>query len=328
MRMPSSFQANSATTHPNRVPGRTTGEVRRAIRDSRESLAVLARRYGINPKTVAKWKKRDSTDDLPPGPRPGRHRRLTADEEEMIVRFREHTLLPLDDCHYALQARIPHLTRSSLHRCLVRHGISRLAQTAETGEHAEVAAALAPGHLHIDRATIQSPGGEHFLFSAIDEASRFAFVEMTRSGGPDGAASFLARLVDTVPFRISLAVTPDADPFANGGSGASFSRLCDAHGIAHLLKPRPHLWRQNPVARMGRALQDSVVFASEAYLAGLLRDFLPVYNFRRRFKALAGRTPFGFLCQAWQQEPERFLKDPHHLMVGLETASARPPADL
>jgi hypothetical protein len=32
----------------------------------------------------------------------------------------------LDDCLYALQATIPHLTRSSLHRCLQRHGISRL----------------------------------------------------------------------------------------------------------------------------------------------------------------------------------------------------------
>ncbi|TCW29111.1 hypothetical protein EDC20_1011, partial [Gluconobacter oxydans] len=31
-----------------------------------------------------------------------------------------HTLLPLDDCLYALQASIPHLTRSALHRCLQR----------------------------------------------------------------------------------------------------------------------------------------------------------------------------------------------------------------
>ncbi len=44
----------------------------------------------------------------------------------MIVAFRRHTLLPLDDCLYALQPSIPHLTRSALHRCLQRHGISRL----------------------------------------------------------------------------------------------------------------------------------------------------------------------------------------------------------
>ncbi len=44
----------------------------------------------------------------------------------MIVAFRRHTLLPLDDCLYALQPTIPHLPRSSLHRCLQRYGISRL----------------------------------------------------------------------------------------------------------------------------------------------------------------------------------------------------------
>ena len=44
----------------------------------------------------------------------------------MIVAFRRNTLLPLDDCLYALQATIPHLTRSALRHCLQRHGISHL----------------------------------------------------------------------------------------------------------------------------------------------------------------------------------------------------------
>ena len=35
-----------------------------------------------------------------------------------MVAFRKQTLLSLDDCLYALQETIPHLTRSSLHRCL------------------------------------------------------------------------------------------------------------------------------------------------------------------------------------------------------------------
>jgi hypothetical protein len=51
---------------------------------------------------------------------------LSKEEEAMIVAFRKHTLLPLDECLYALQATMPHLTRSSLHRCLQRHGIARL----------------------------------------------------------------------------------------------------------------------------------------------------------------------------------------------------------
>ena len=51
---------------------------------------------------------------------------LAEAEEAAIVAFRRHTLLPLDDCLYARQPSIPHLTRSALHRCLQRHGISRL----------------------------------------------------------------------------------------------------------------------------------------------------------------------------------------------------------
>ncbi|MCP1550289.1 hypothetical protein J2W76_003534 [Methylorubrum zatmanii] len=50
---------------------------------------------------------------------------LSPEDEAVVVAFRRHTLLPQDDCLYALQATIPHLTRSSLHRCLQRHAISR-----------------------------------------------------------------------------------------------------------------------------------------------------------------------------------------------------------
>ena len=44
---------------------RTTEATRRAIQNSQESLRVLA---GTNPKTVAKWRKREATRDLAMGP--------------------------------------------------------------------------------------------------------------------------------------------------------------------------------------------------------------------------------------------------------------------
>ena len=46
----------------------TTEAVRRAIQHSQESLRGLAKRYGVNPKTIAKWKARTSVSDLPTGP--------------------------------------------------------------------------------------------------------------------------------------------------------------------------------------------------------------------------------------------------------------------
>ena len=84
---------------------RTTAAVRRAIQHRQESLRHLARHYGIHPKTVAKRRKRASVADLPTGPKEPKSSVLSADEEAIVVAFRRHTLLPLDDCLYALGAR-------------------------------------------------------------------------------------------------------------------------------------------------------------------------------------------------------------------------------
>ena len=66
------------------------------------------------------------------GPKAPRSTVLSPEDEAVVVAFRRHTLLPLDDCLYALQPSLPHLTRSSLHRCLQRHGIARLPETDGT----------------------------------------------------------------------------------------------------------------------------------------------------------------------------------------------------
>jgi hypothetical protein len=49
---------------------RTTAVVRRAIQHSQESRQGLARRYSINQKTVAKWRKRPTVLDARMGPAP------------------------------------------------------------------------------------------------------------------------------------------------------------------------------------------------------------------------------------------------------------------
>ena len=57
----------------------TTAAVRRAIQYSQESLNRLAECYDINPKTIAKWKKRTHVDDAPMGPKIPRPTVLTPD---------------------------------------------------------------------------------------------------------------------------------------------------------------------------------------------------------------------------------------------------------
>src|SRR5918995_1457276 len=104
-----------------------------AIQAREECVRALAKRYGISPTTVQKWRKRTTVADARMGPKQPRSTVLSVQEEAVIVAFRRHTLLPLDDCLYALQPTIPHLTRSSLHRCLQRHGISRLPEIEGDG---------------------------------------------------------------------------------------------------------------------------------------------------------------------------------------------------
>ena len=137
----------------------TTEAVRRAIQHSQASLRALARRYGINPKTVAKWKKRASVADRPTGPKDAKSTVLSIEEEAIVVAFRRHTLLPLDDCLYALQATIPQLTRSSLHRCLQRHGISRLPEIEGDKPAKQKFKRYPIGYFHIDIAEVQTAEG-------------------------------------------------------------------------------------------------------------------------------------------------------------------------
>src|ERR1700761_4104157 len=141
----------------------TTEAVRRAIQRSEESLRALAKRYGINPKTVAKWRKRNTSLDQPTGPRERRSSVLSVADEAIIVAFRQHTLLPLDDCLYALQATIPQLTRSSLHRCLERHGIRRLPEVEGSQPGRKKFERYPIGYFHIELAEIRTEEGKLHL---------------------------------------------------------------------------------------------------------------------------------------------------------------------
>jgi hypothetical protein len=91
-----------------------TAAVRRAIQHSQESLIALSQRYDINPKTIAKWRSRETVEDRKTGPSQPRSTILSKEEEAIIIAFRRHTLLPLDDCLYALQPTIPPAIPSGL----------------------------------------------------------------------------------------------------------------------------------------------------------------------------------------------------------------------
>src|ERR671913_1018747 len=60
---------------------RTTPRVRAELQRAEEGTRALAARYGLNPRTVAKWRARTGTADAPMGPARPRSTALTEAEE-------------------------------------------------------------------------------------------------------------------------------------------------------------------------------------------------------------------------------------------------------
>jgi transposase InsO family protein len=317
----------------------TTEAVRRAIQVSQESVRALARRYGVSPTTVQKWRKRQTVTDERMGPKQPRSTVLSLEEEAVIVAFRRHTLLPLDDCLYALQPTIPHLTRSSLHRCLQRHGIARLPDTNGDKPKRSRFKAYPIGYFHIDIAEGHTEEGRLYLFVAIDRTSKFAFAELHEKATRRVAGDFLRHLIAAVPYRVHTVLTDNGTHFTTPGNTSSaapdikaaidagetvwahaFEYACAQNDIDHRLTKPYHPWTNGQVERMNRTIKDAPVrryhYEGHDQLRAHLQLFLDAYNYARRLKTLRGLTPYEFICKTWTDQPHRFRVNPTHLTLG------------
>ena len=194
---------------------KTTHAVRAAIQRSKASIKELAGRYDLNPKTVTKWRKRPFVHDAAMGPKAPHSTVLSAEEEALAVAFRKHTLLPLDDCLYALQATIPHLTRSSLHRLFQRHSISRLPAIEGETKQQKAFKHYPIGYFHIDIAEVRTGEGKLHLFVAIDRTSKFAFAQLHEQANRNTATAFLKDLIAVVPYTIHTVLTDNGIQFCD-----------------------------------------------------------------------------------------------------------------
>jgi len=258
---------------------------------------------------------------------------LTKDEEALIVAFRKHTLLPLDDCLYALLESIPHLSRSSLHRCLQRHEMSRLPDLKKESEPKKKFKAYPIGFFHIDITEIRTEEGKLHLFVAIDRASKFVMAKLYNRATMKAAKEFLEALIEAVPYRIHTILTDNGIQFAdvpknrNGVTamlrGHPFDRVCWAHDIEHRLTKPNHPWTNGQVERMNRTIKEATVnryyYQTGEDLQKHLDAFIAAYNFAKRLKMIRGLTPYEFILKSWSENPSLFCRDPSHLNLGLYT---------
>jgi len=305
---------------------KTTKAIRRTIQNSQKSIAKLAGELSLNPKTILKWKKRAFQQDAPMGPKEICSTVLSKEEEAIIIAFRKTTLLPLDDCLYALQPTIPRLSRSALHRCLQRHGISRLPQIEEEKRSKRKFNPYPIGYLHIDIAEVHTQEGKLYLIVAVDRVSKFVYAEVHLQTSKTIAAQFLQNLTQTLPYKIHTILTDNGSQFTNRKQDIYafphiFDRICDKNQIEHRLTKINHPWTNGQVERMNRTLKEATVkrytYQNHQQLKEHLYNFLNAYNFAKRLKALKGLTPYECIIKNWHNEPKRFKVNPLHHNMGL-----------
>jgi transposase InsO family protein len=315
---------------------RTTPRVRAELQRAQAPTRALAARYGLNPKTVAKWRQRTTTADRPMGPSRPRSSVLTEAEEAIVVEFRRRTLLPLDDVLGCLREAIPALSRSALHRCLARHGISRLPRDVERASKRKRFAETRIGYVHVDVCELRLAQGKLFMFLAIDRVSKFTHVAFFDANTKANGAAFLREVVEAFPYAIHTVLTDNGMAFAdlpkNRGrypeiaaifGGHVFDRVCDQHGIAHKLTKPYHPWTNGQAERMNRTVKEATIKAFHYPDVGALQAhvlaFVVAYNFAKHLKALRWRTPFQAVCDAWKADTSAFKVNPHHLIPGPHT---------
>ena len=101
---------------------------------------------------------------------------LNAAEEALIVVFRKHTRLPLNDCWACLKPIIPSLSRSALHRCLKRYGVSRIPK-GQRGKLPKMEDRQDYGRFTVEIHALPGEARE-YLYSAISSVKRLVFARV------------------------------------------------------------------------------------------------------------------------------------------------------
>ena len=235
---------------------------------------------------------------------------------------------------YALQATIPRLTRSSLHRLFQRHDISRLPDIEGDKPSKKKKFKVYPiGYFHIDIAQVRTEEGKLQMFVAVDRTSKFAFVQLVEKANRVTASAFLEALIEAVPYKIHTVLTDNGIQFTfppryKDGPTARymthmFDMRCRENDIEHRLTKPNHPWTNGQVERMNRTLKEATVkryhYDSHDQLKSHLKAFVDAYNYAKRLKTLKGLTPYEYICKCRTEEPNRFILNPLQEMPGLNT---------
>jgi transposase InsO family protein len=299
----------------------TTPRIRAYIQQSAASNSALARELGIHSRTVARWKGRQ--DVLDRSTRPHRLATMISPcEEALIIELRRSLALPLDDITEAMRRCVnPQLSRSGIHRCLKRHGLSARF-TPEKAPAATFQTEAPAGFIHIDVKYLPPLNRRRsYGYVAIDRATRFVYLEILPNRRGETAAAFLERFLERFPLKVHRILTDNGSEFTDRfavdkkgkpldkPSGAHpFDRACAQRAIAHRLTQPFRPQTNGMVERFNRRLAEHLDripqnraahhrrFLDHAERDAYLYSFVADYN-RTRLRCLDYQAPAELLAK-------------------------------
>ena len=163
---------------------------------------------------------------------------LSEAEETTIVVFRKYTRLGLSDCLTRLKPIIPTLSRSALHRCLKRYGVSRIPK-GFANNHPKMDGRLEFDDFAVDIHKVE----EGYLFTAISDTC-FIHAEFKKKATVTFALSFLKGLLQRVPtavrsietkdYMVFMDSDPEWDPQSPLGQ-RPFEEFCRKRRLRHFI---------------------------------------------------------------------------------------------
>ena len=307
----------------------TTPKIREEIRNSKESIAKLAKKYNLNPKTVFKWKHRDVFEDKRSGPIKPKSV-LSSKEQSIICEFRRITHLALDDCFVALRDQIPALSRSNLYRCLRRNGLNVLPKEETEKRPVQKFKDYPIGFVHIDIAEIRTEEGKAYLFVGIDRKTRYVYAELYNKMTAKNTCVFLKNLIERCPFKINKILTDNGAQFTYKllakhltpkNKTHPFDVICNEHKIEHRLTKFRHPWTNGLVERMNRTIKEETVkiyfYETLDELKKHLMMWLLMYNHEKKLKSLKYNSPYDIMLKEFDGNNLNFHRSPYHEKLGL-----------
>jgi transposase-like protein len=241
----------------------------------------------------------------------------------------------LDDCFIALKDSIPNLSRSNLHRCLKRNGLSVLPKEAKEVVPANQKKKFKEypiGYFHFDITEINLENNPKFyLFCAIDRTSKFTVTKLYSKQTIENSIQFLREVIELCPYKIHTILTDNGAQFTyelllkhlRPKAFHPFDLLCKKHAIKHRLTKFRHPWTNGQVERMNRTIKDATTktyhYNNINQFEKHLQEFILAYNFAKKLKSLNFKTPFEFLIEEFKKTPKVFYQNPVRYSRGLNT---------